>query len=290
MHKRPCHYVTTYLLLCSLLGIVRLVTHLKGLNMGNKRKQARRAARQALKSKSRILGYEIDTIIVDELASAAPALPPKPKRDTSPIEARNEAQAHYLISLDNKSLTFATGEAGCGKTFLATAVAAQRLLDKEVDRIIVTRPVLQAEEDLGFLPGDMAEKFAPFFRPVYDVLQKRLGASFLEYCLKPEVAKVEIAPFAYMRGRTFENAVVILDEAQNVTASQMKMFLTRMGENVTVIVNGDITQCDLPGHVKSGLEDALQRFQPSRQVGLIKFTAEDCVRSELCKVALQAYL
>ncbi|HBY2024031.1 TPA: phosphate starvation-inducible protein PhoH [Klebsiella pneumoniae] len=270
--------------------IVLTVTHLKGLNMGNKRKQARRAARQALKSKSRILGYEIDTIIVDELASAAPALPPKPKRDTSPIEARNEAQAHYLISLDNKSLTFATGEAGCGKTFLATAVAAQRLLDKEVERIIVTRPVLQAEEDLGFLPGDMAEKFAPFFRPVYDVLQKRLGASFLEYCLKPEVAKVEIAPFAYMRGRTFENAVVILDEAQNVTASQMKMFLTRMGENVTVIVNGDITQCDLPGHVKSGLEDALQRFQPSRQVGLIKFTAEDCVRSELCKVALQAYL
>lgn len=125
--------------------------------MGNKRKQARRAARQALKSKSRILGYEIDTIIVDELASAAPALPPKPKRDTSSIEARNEAQAHYLISLDSKALTFATGEAGCGKTFLATAVAAQRLLDKEVDRIIVTRPVLQAEEDLGFLPGDMAE-------------------------------------------------------------------------------------------------------------------------------------
>lgn len=258
--------------------------------MGNKHKQARRAARQALKSKSRIVGYEIDTIIVDELASAAPALPPKPKRDTSPIEARNEAQAHYLISLDSKALTFATGEAGCGKTFLATAVAAQRLLDKEVERIIVTRPVLQAEEDLGFLPGDMAEKFAPFFRPVYDVLQKRLGASFLEYCLKPEVAKVEIAPFAYMRGRTFENAVVILDEAQNVTASQMKMFLTRMGENVTVIVNGDVTQCDLPGHVKSGLEDALQQLQPSRQVGLIKFTAEDCVRSELCKVALQAYL
>ncbi|WP_404328065.1 phosphate starvation-inducible protein PhoH [Klebsiella pneumoniae] len=252
--------------------------------MGNKRKQARRAARQALKSKSRIVGYEIDTIIVDELASAAPALPPKPKRDTSPIEARNEAQAHYLISLDSKALTFATGEAGCGKTFLATAVAAQRLLDKEVERIIVTRPVLQAEEDLGCL-----QKFAPFFRPVYDVLQKRLGASFLEYCLKPEVAKVEIAPFAYMRGRTFENAVVILDEAQNVTASQMKMFLTRMGENVTVIVNGDVTQCDLPGNVKSGLEDALQRFQPSPGRAR-EFTAEDCVRSELCKVALQAYL
>lgn len=256
--------------------------------MGNKRKQARRAARQALKSKSRICGYEIDTIIVDELQTA-PALPPKPKRDNSPIEARNEAQAHYLISLDSKSLTFATGEAGCGKTYLAAATAAQRLLDKEVDKIIVTRPVLQAEEDLGFLPGDMAEKFAPFFRPVYDVLQKRLGGSFLEYCLKPEVGKVEIAPFAYMRGRTFENAFVILDEAQNVTASQMKMFLTRMGENVTVIVNGDITQCDLPCNVKSGLEDALERFKTSSHVGLIEFTTEDCVRSDLCKVALEAY-
>ncbi|EDM4432408.1 phosphate starvation protein PhoH [Salmonella enterica subsp. enterica serovar Infantis] len=275
----------TYLLF---LGIVLSVTHLKGLNMGNKRKQARRAARQALKSKSRIRGYEIDTIIVDELA-AAPALPPKPKRDNSPLEARNEAQAHYLISLDTKTLTFATGEAGCGKTYLAAAVAAQRLLNKEVDKIIVTRPVLQADEDLGFLPGDMSEKFAPFFRPVYDVLQKRLGGSFLEYCLKPEVAKVEIAPFAYMRGRTFENAVVILDEAQNVTASQMKMFLTRMGENVTVIVNGDITQCDLPGSVKSGLEDAMERFKPSEYVGRIEFESEDCVRSELCKIALEAY-
>ncbi|ECG1706462.1 phosphate starvation-inducible protein PhoH [Salmonella enterica subsp. enterica] len=276
----------TYLLI---LAIVTTVTHLKGINMGNKRKQARRAARQVLKNKSRINGYEIDAIIVDELTTT-PALPPKPKRDNSPIEALNEAQAHYLISLDNKELTFATGEAGCGKTYLATAVAAQRLLDKEVDKIIVTRPVLQAEEDLGFLPGDISEKFAPFFRPVYDVLQKRLGSSFLEYCLKPDVAKVEIAPFAYMRGRTFENAVVILDEAQNVTASQMKMFLTRMGENVTVIVNGDITQCDLPGNVKSGLEDALERFQPSSQVGLIEFMAEDCVRSELCKIALEAYL
>ncbi|EPN9334078.1 phosphate starvation-inducible protein PhoH [Cronobacter sakazakii] len=256
--------------------------------MRNKRKQARRAARQALKSKSRIRGYEIDTIIVDELA-AAPALPPKPKRDNTPLEARNEAQAHYLISLDTKTLTFATGEAGCGKTYLAAAVAAQRLLNKEVDKIIVTRPVLQADEDLGLLPGDMSEKFAPFFRPVYDVLQKRLGGSFLEYCLKPEVAKVEIAPFAYMRGRTFENAVVILDEAQNVTVSQMKMFLTRMGENVTVIVNGAITQCDLPGSVKSGLEEAMERFKPSDYVGRIEFESEDCVRSELCKIALEAY-
>ena len=257
--------------------------------MGNKSKQARRAARQALKSKSRILGYEIDTIIVDELASAAPALPPKPKRDTSPIEARNEAQAHYLISLDSKALTFATGEAGCGKTFLATAVAAQRLLDKEVERIIVTRPVLQAEEDLGFLPGDIAEKFAPFFRPVYDVLQKRLGASFLEYCLKPEVAKVEIAPFAYMRGRTFENAVVILDEAQNVTASQMKMFLTRIGFGSKVVITGDSTQKDLPSGQISGLDVAINVVRNIDDIAICRLTSKDVVRHPLVQKIVKAY-
>ncbi|MDI4697758.1 PhoH family protein, partial [Salmonella enterica subsp. enterica serovar Cerro] len=127
-------------------------------------------------------------------------------RDTSPVKARNEAQAHYLNAIDSKQLIFATGEAGCGKTWISAAKAAEALIHKDVERIIVTRPVLQADEDLGFLPGDIAEKFAPYFRPVYDVLLKRLGASFMQYCLRPEIGKVEIAPFAYMRGRTFENA------------------------------------------------------------------------------------
>lgn len=149
--------------------------------------------------------------------------------------------------------------------------------------------VSQADEDLGFLPGDIAEKFAPYFRPVYDVLVRRLGASFMQYCLRPEIGKVEIAPFAYMRGRTFENAVVILDEAQNVTAAQMKMFLTRLGENVTVIVNGDITQCDLPRGVCSGLSDALERFEEDEMVGIVRFGKEDCVRSALCQRTLHAY-
>ncbi|WP_035340991.1 MULTISPECIES: phosphate starvation-inducible protein PhoH [Dickeya] len=210
-------------------------------------------------------------------------------RDASAIEARNLAQQYYLSAIENKSLIFASGEAGCGKTFLSAAKAAEALLHKEVDRIIVTRPVLQAEEDLGFLPGDIAEKFAPYFRPVYDVLQRRLGSSFLQYCLRPEIAKVEIAPFAYMRGRTFENAFVILDEAQNVTVNQMKMFLTRLGENVTVIVNGDITQCDLPAGVKSGLRDALERFSEDEMVGIVNFVTQDCVRSELCQRTLVAY-
>ncbi|EHD22006.1 MULTISPECIES: phosphate starvation-inducible protein PhoH [Brenneria] len=210
-------------------------------------------------------------------------------RDTSVIEARTAAQEHYLSAIENKQLIFATGEAGCGKTFLSAAKAAEALIHKEVDRIIVTRPVLQADEDLGFLPGDIAEKFAPYFRPVYDVLLRRLGASFMQYCLRPEIAKVEIAPFAYMRGRTFENAVVILDEAQNVTVNQMKMFLTRLGENVTVIVNGDVTQCDLPAGVKSGLRDALERFSEDEMIGVVSFGKQDCVRSALCQRTLNAY-
>lgn len=211
------------------------------------------------------------------------------KRDSSPIEAKTEAQDHYLSAIENKQLIFATGEAGCGKTFISAVKAAEALIHKEVERIIVTRPVLQADEDLGFLPGDIAEKFAPYFRPVYDILARRLGSSFMQYCLRPEIGKVEIAPFAYMRGRTFENAVVILDEAQNVTASQMKMFLTRLGENVTVIVNGDVTQCDLPRGVKSGLSDALERFAEDEMIGVICFDKQDCVRSALCQRTLNAY-
>jgi phosphate starvation-inducible PhoH-like protein len=210
-------------------------------------------------------------------------------RDNSPIAARNEAQEHYLNAIEKKQLIFATGEAGCGKTYISAAKAAEALIHKDVDRIIVTRPVLQADEDLGFLPGDISEKFAPYFRPVYDILVRRLGSSFMQYCLRPEIGKVEIAPFAYMRGRTFENAVVILDEAQNVTAAQMKMFLTRLGENVTVIVNGDITQCDLPRGVKSGLSDALERFEEDEMVGVVRFGKQDCVRSALCQRTLNAY-
>ncbi|MEQ4922126.1 phosphate starvation-inducible protein PhoH [Proteus hauseri] len=211
------------------------------------------------------------------------------KRDERVLSPRTEAQHQYMNAIQHQNLVFATGEAGCGKTFLSAAMAADALINKEIERIIVTRPVLQADEDLGFLPGDIAEKFAPYFRPVYDVLVKRLGASFLQYCLRPEIGKVEIAPFAYMRGRTFENAFVILDEAQNVTVNQMKLFLTRMGENVTVVVNGDITQCDLPSNVPSGLADALARFDANNRVGVIRFTEEDCVRSALCQHVLAAY-
>lgn len=213
----------------------------------------------------------------------------KEKRDTRPIQAKNENQQAYLKAIDSKALIFSTGSAGAGKTWLASAKACEQLINKDIERIIVTRPVLSADEDLGFLPGDISEKFAPYFRPVYDVLHARLGGSFLKYCLKPEIGKVEIAPFSYMRGRTFKDAFVILDEAQNVTVAQMKMFLTRIGENCIVVVNGDVTQCDLPKGVQSGLPDALKRFEENDSVGVIKFTNEDCVRSHICQLALAAY-
>ena len=266
---------------------------LKVLSMGRQKAviKARREAKRVLRRDSRSHKQREEESVTSlvQMSGVEAIGMARDNRDNSPIVARNEAQAHYLNAIESKQLIFATGEAGCGKTWISTAKAAEALIHKDVERIIVTRPVLQADEDLGFLPGDISEKFAPYFRPVYDVLVKRLGASFMQYCLRPEIGKVEIAPFAYMRGRTFENAVVILDEAQNVTAAQMKMFLTRLGENVTVIVNGDITQCDLPSGVKSGLSDAMSRFEEDDMIGVVRFTKEDCVRSALCQRTLEVY-
>lgn len=251
------------------------------------RREARRVLRRDSRSHRQREEESVTTLV--QMSGVEAIGMARDSRDNAPIAARTDAQAHYLEAIESKQLIFATGEAGCGKTFISAAKAAEALIHKDVDRIIVTRPVLQADEDLGFLPGDISEKFAPYFRPVYDVLVRRLGASFMQYCLRPEIGKVEIAPFAYMRGRTFENAVVILDEAQNVTAAQMKMFLTRLGENVTVIVNGDITQCDLPAGVQSGLSDALARFEEDEMIGIVRFGKADCVRSALCQRTLNAY-
>ncbi|WP_338803014.1 phosphate starvation-inducible protein PhoH [Xenorhabdus griffiniae] len=250
--------------------------------------KSRREVRRMLKRESRYRDNDNITSLV-QLGGVEAIGMARESRDTSEIMPRSEAQYRYMRAINNKQLIIANGEAGCGKTYVSAVMAADALINKEVDKIIVTRPVLQAEEDLGFLPGDMAEKFAPYFRPVYDVLLKRMGTSFLQYCLRPEIGKVEIAPFAYMRGRTFENAFVILDEAQNVTVNQMKMFLTRLGENVTVIVNGDVSQCDLPTNIASGLVDALKRFSDDEAISVIHFSQQDCIRSKLCQKALMAY-
>lgn len=209
------------------------------------------------------------------------------RKDNTPLEPRTANQADYIDAIRTKDLIFASGDAGCGKTYIASVLAADFLSSKAVERIIVTRPVLNADEDLGFLPGGINDKFDPYFRPVKDTLIKRLGEGFFKYCL--EHGKIEIAPFAYMRGRSFENAFVILDEAQNVTPKQMKLFLTRIGDGCVVVVNGDITQCDLPRGQESGLQDALARFPDDDDVTGILFSELDCVRSHICQKALAAY-
>lgn len=212
----------------------------------------------------------------------------KPSR--KPISPRNQKQADYLEALHNKDLIISNGPAGCGKTFLATAYAAERLVEGDFERIIITRPVL-GNEDLGYLPGDMVEKFMPFFRPVYDVLIERLGASYVKYLMTPGKEKIEILPFAFMRGRSLKNALVILDEGQNTTINQMKTFITRVGENSQIIINGDIEQCDLVSGETSGLTDLLNRAAnyPSHLSSIIEFEEHESVRSPICSLGLKMY-
>jgi len=207
------------------------------------------------------------------------------KVDRAPITALNESQKRYIAAIKTFELTFATGPAGTGKTWICGALAAQALTEGIIDKIIITRPAVEAGESLGFLPGELEEKFDPFLQPFRDVLNERLGKSFVEYLIK--MGRIEAAPLAYMRGRTFKNAYVILDEAQNTSPLQMKMFLTRIGQNCKVIVNGDMSQKDIPGH--SGLEDAIKRLSFIPAVKHVKFNKGDVVRSGLAAEIVAAY-
>lgn len=207
------------------------------------------------------------------------------KPDRSAIEPKNEAQKRYMCAIKSFDLTFATGPAGTGKTWLCAAMAAQALDEGLINKIIITRPAVEAGEHLGFLPGELEEKFDPYLQPFRDVLNERLGKSFVEYLIK--TGAIEASPLAYMRGRTFKNAYVILDEAQNTTPMQMKMFLTRIGHNCKVIVNGDMSQKDI--HGASGLEDAVNRLAWIPAVKHVKFSREDIVRSGLVGEIVKAY-
>ena len=204
-----------------------------------------------------------------------------------PVRARTAAQDAYIHALKRYPLVFGTGPAGTGKTFLAVAQAIQMFERKEIDRIILSRPAVEAGERLGFLPGDMREKVDPYLRPIYDALFDLMDARIVERALQS--GEIEIAPLAFMRGRTLSNAAVILDEAQNSTSMQMKMFLTRLGENSHMIVNGDPSQVDLPAGQTSGLAEAVKLLRGVEGVGHVGFTHEDVIRHELVGRIVAAY-
>jgi phosphate starvation-inducible PhoH-like protein len=204
-----------------------------------------------------------------------------------PVRARTPAQDAYIRALRRHSLVFGTGPAGTGKTWLAVAHAIALFERKEVDRIILTRPAVEAGERLGFLPGDMREKVDPYLRPIYDALGDLMDARIVERALQTD--EIEIAPLAFMRGRTLTNAAIILDEAQNTTTMQMKMFLTRLGENSRMIVTGDPSQVDLPPGQASGLSEAVRLLANVEGVGHTAFSAADVIRHELVARIVAAY-
>jgi phosphate starvation-inducible protein PhoH and related proteins len=204
-----------------------------------------------------------------------------------PFEPRGERQRRYVESIEKRTLTFGLGVAGTGKTFLAVGAALRALQRGEVRRLIVSRPVVEAGEKLGFLPGDLAAKLNPYVRPVYDALSELID--FEDVLRLEEAGVIEIAPLAYMRGRTLSQAFVILDEAQNTTVPQMKMFLTRLGEGSRMVVTGDPSQVDLEYHQKSGLADAVGRLQGFQDVGVTEFGVADICRHPLVEQIVRAY-
>jgi phosphate starvation-inducible protein PhoH and related proteins len=202
-----------------------------------------------------------------------------------PIRARTDAQGRYIASIKGKTITFATGPAGTGKTWVCASLAADALRDRLIDKIIVTRPAVDAGESLGFMPGEMEEKFAHYLIPFEEALIERLGSGTYEY--HKRMGNIEGAPLAFMRGRSFKNCIVILDESQNTTPTQMKMFLTRIGEGCRAIVNGDVNQKDIRG--LSGLEDAVNRLAFIPSISVVKFSQKDVVRSGIVQEIVQAY-
>ncbi len=204
-----------------------------------------------------------------------------------PIKAKTVGQRHYVDSIKKNTIVFGVGPAGTGKTFLAVAMAVKALREKQVARIILTRPAIEAGEKLGFLPGDLQSKIDPYLRPLYDALFEMMGAE--NYQRHLEKGTIEIAPLAYMRGRTLDDSFIILDEAQNATPEQMKMFLTRLGFNSKAVVTGDLTQTDLPSTQKSGLAEAVRILEGVEDINIHHFTDRDVVRHKLVQKIILAY-
>lgn len=204
-----------------------------------------------------------------------------------PVKAKTIGQKKYLEAINNNTITIGVGPAGTGKTYLAVAMAVKAFRAKQVNRIILTRPAVEAGEKLGFLPGDLQSKVDPYLRPLYDALFDMLGAENYQKC--QERGDIEVAPLAYMRGRTLDDSFIILDEAQNTTCEQMKMFLTRLGFNSKAVVTGDITQIDLPDGKKSGLKDAVSILKKIDDIAIIKLSSKDVVRHKLVQAIINAY-
>ena len=205
----------------------------------------------------------------------------------NPVKAKTLGQKEYISNIRNNDVTVCTGPAGTGKTYLAVAMAVMAFKREEISRIVLTRPAVEAGESLGFLPGDLKDKVDPYLRPLYDSLFDIMGSEkFAKYM---ERGMIEVAPLAYMRGRTLDNAFIILDEAQNTTKEQMKMFLTRLGFGSKAVVTGDITQIDLQGNKKSGLVHATQVLEDVKGIGLCALTEKDVVRHELVQRIIRAY-
>jgi phosphate starvation-inducible PhoH-like protein len=203
------------------------------------------------------------------------------------VSPRSRTQKDYVSAISDNDMVFAYGPAGTGKTFLAVAMAVHYYLQKKAQKIILTRPAVEAGEKLGFLPGDLADKINPYLRPLYDALYAMLDPELVDKLLERGV--IEIAPLAFMRGRTLSNAFVILDEAQNTTKAQMKMFLTRLGFGSKAIITGDTTQIDLPSDIESGLNDAIIRLTGIKGISFIQLTDKDVVRHPLVTKIINAY-
>ncbi|MFA7636692.1 MAG: PhoH family protein [Monoglobales bacterium] len=204
-----------------------------------------------------------------------------------PIKTKTHGQKEYVDAISNNTIVFGVGPAGTGKTYLAVAMAVKAFRNKEVNKIILTRPAVEAGEKLGFLPGDLQTKIDPYLRPLYDALYDTMG--YENYQRNAEKGVIEIAPLAYMRGRTLDNAFIILDEAQNTTPQQMKMFLTRIGFDSKAVITGDVTQIDLPGGIQSGLKDAMKVLKNIKGIEFCQFTDLDVVRHPLVRKIIRAY-
>ena len=203
------------------------------------------------------------------------------------IRPRGKNQQDYIKKINTYELNFGVGPAGTGKTYLAVAAAVDALLNDKVEKIILIRPAVEAGEKLGFLPGDLSQKVDPYLRPLYDALYEMLGVDKVTKLIEKEA--IEVAPLAYLRGRTLNNSFIIMDESQNTTVDQMKMVLTRMGFGSHAVINGDLTQVDLPKHITSGLEHVIQVLDDTSGIGMTHFSSQDVVRHPLVRKIIDAY-